>query len=385
MARKRNYQWTAATRFEGSITQDKVGGSTQSVTPEIVEARLIEDGFVLDTDLPAPSSAAPQDLGTTNSGSSNNYSRADHRHKMPTLTDIGAVALGETSTTAYRGDRGKAAYDHSQASGNPHSTTAAQVGAEPALGTPPVTSFLRSTAAGVRAWVQLVAADITNLATVLTAYLTKNNPDFTGTLKQSGSDRITAGGGFRGIDAKFVGAGSDTFGSGTGVMFSDAAVGYSNACGVQMSPTGGLDFWTWTGSAWRKNWGVTYLGTLRNSAFAGGGTRPLYTNGSGDTTVTPPAAVITKAASYDFTGITADIIAHATDDVVATLSNGVPGRKYTLLCETGNLGVYVPSGVAVRATSGIWNGPTSIVLGGDRPIMIQCMSATKWLIPNYGE
>ena len=46
MARKRNYQWTAATRFEGSITQDKVGGSTQSVTPEVLEARLIEDGFL---------------------------------------------------------------------------------------------------------------------------------------------------------------------------------------------------------------------------------------------------------------------------------------------------------------------------------------------------
>jgi len=32
------------------------------------------------------------------------------------------VALGETSTTAYRGDRGKTAYDHSQLSGNPHAT-----------------------------------------------------------------------------------------------------------------------------------------------------------------------------------------------------------------------------------------------------------------------
>ena len=44
----------------------------------------------------------------------------------------GGVELGETSTTAYRGDRGKIAYDHSQVSGsNPHATTAAQVGADP--------------------------------------------------------------------------------------------------------------------------------------------------------------------------------------------------------------------------------------------------------------
>lgn len=39
------------------------------------------------------------------------------------------IALGETSSTAYRGDRGKTAYDHSQTLGNPHGTTAAQVGA----------------------------------------------------------------------------------------------------------------------------------------------------------------------------------------------------------------------------------------------------------------
>ena len=43
-----------------------------------------------------------------------------------------SIALGETSSTAYRGDRGKTAYDHSQiTSGNPHGTTAEQVGAAP--------------------------------------------------------------------------------------------------------------------------------------------------------------------------------------------------------------------------------------------------------------
>lgn len=39
------------------------------------------------------------------------------------------LALGETSSTAYRGDRGKAAYDHSLlTSGNPHNVTASDVG-----------------------------------------------------------------------------------------------------------------------------------------------------------------------------------------------------------------------------------------------------------------
>jgi len=40
-----------------------------------------------------------------------------------------SLALGETSSTAYRGDRGKTAYDHSQiVSGNPHGTTKSDVG-----------------------------------------------------------------------------------------------------------------------------------------------------------------------------------------------------------------------------------------------------------------
>lgn len=48
-------------------------------------------------------------------------------------TNIGAgtssLALGETETSAYRGDHGKIAYDHSQTtSGNPHNVTKAQVG-----------------------------------------------------------------------------------------------------------------------------------------------------------------------------------------------------------------------------------------------------------------
>jgi len=38
------------------------------------------------------------------------------------------LALGETSSTAYRGDRGKIAYDHTSLTNNPHSVTKSQVG-----------------------------------------------------------------------------------------------------------------------------------------------------------------------------------------------------------------------------------------------------------------
>jgi len=41
---------------------------------------------------------------------------------------MGALALGETSTTAYRGDRGVIGYDHTFLINNPHAVTKAQVG-----------------------------------------------------------------------------------------------------------------------------------------------------------------------------------------------------------------------------------------------------------------
>jgi len=43
------------------------------------------------------------------------------------LATIGGIELGESQTTAYRGDRGKAAYDHSQEGGNPHNTLLSQL------------------------------------------------------------------------------------------------------------------------------------------------------------------------------------------------------------------------------------------------------------------
>lgn len=43
-----------------------------------------------------------------------------------------SLAIGETSSTAYRGDRGKTAYDHSQTTGsNPHNTAFSQLASIP--------------------------------------------------------------------------------------------------------------------------------------------------------------------------------------------------------------------------------------------------------------
>lgn len=55
----------------------------------------------------------------------------DDEGKIPLeqLPESGSgLKLGETGDTAYRGDRGKTAYDHSQTKGNPHGTAAKDIG-----------------------------------------------------------------------------------------------------------------------------------------------------------------------------------------------------------------------------------------------------------------
>ncbi len=47
-----------------------------------------------------------------------------------------SLALGETQSTAFRGDLGKEAFEHSQETGNPHGATAADIGARPSTWTP---------------------------------------------------------------------------------------------------------------------------------------------------------------------------------------------------------------------------------------------------------
>ena len=46
---------------------------------------------------------------------------------LDNVDSVGSVALGETSSTAYRGDRGKISYDHSLSQGNPHNTTSSDI------------------------------------------------------------------------------------------------------------------------------------------------------------------------------------------------------------------------------------------------------------------
>lgn len=59
-----------------------------------------------------------------------------------------SLALGETSSTAFPGDLGKVAYDHAQAGGNPHGTTAADIGAVEKMTPPNGARYIYATGVG---------------------------------------------------------------------------------------------------------------------------------------------------------------------------------------------------------------------------------------------
>ena len=257
------------------------------VSKEIADA-------VASLEIPEASDDLPQPLGTAAAGVAAEYSRGDHVHGMPDASDVGA---------------------------------------EPYAGVPAQTSFWRSTAAGVRAWVQLVAADITDLATVLAGYLTKANPNFTGSLLQDGDQRITPSGGGRFTDLSLaaLAAGSDL------PIVSDEA-------GVLRNKTAG-EFRT-----------IIAAAPVAHNHFS----------------------KLDVSASAPLGSIDASAIKVTTTDVILTLSGGVDGQGWDIINPTTATGIAIPSGATLWKSIGFEVGPKTISLGGGRPIRITRIDANTW-------
>lgn len=99
----------------------------------------------------------------------------------------GGAALGETAQTAYRGDRGKIAYDHSQSQGNPHNTTTSDISegtklffTEDRVNQTVLTGLDTSTATPVLATDQILAAIGKLQAQINNMINTPSYPSFTG-------------------------------------------------------------------------------------------------------------------------------------------------------------------------------------------------------------
>lgn len=100
---------TAYQKPSGGIPSTDMASAVQTSLDKADTAYQKPSGGIPASDLangvipavPSPSDSAPQDLASTAAaGSSRNYSRADHAHKMPSASDVGALASEGTAAAA---------------------------------------------------------------------------------------------------------------------------------------------------------------------------------------------------------------------------------------------------------------------------------------------
>lgn len=235
-----------------------------------------------------------------------------------------SLALGETPSTAHRGDHGAIAYNHSQATGNPHGATAAQVGAAEAdheHSTDDVTSGILPTSRG-----------------------------------GTGNNDIPSG--FLISTNQYVQSMGLT--DNTVPFYGGATQGFWN---LQFSPefsisSGSDPVLSLAGIAWSK---VVKTGAV--AADIGAAKAPSKVDISASTTI----------GSIDATAIKV-----TATDVNLTLSGGVNGQGWDVINPTTATGIAIPSGATLWKSNGFDVGPTTISLGGGRPIRITRIDANTW-------
>ena len=85
--------WDGNAAIAGKLTL----GAGPSENMDVATKKYVDDSIPT---VPSASDATPQALGTAAAGSSENYSRADHVHAMPSASDVGAVAENQGSGNA---------------------------------------------------------------------------------------------------------------------------------------------------------------------------------------------------------------------------------------------------------------------------------------------
>lgn len=244
-----------AASWSGEIAQDTAGGVTERVPVSMVEDKLQADGFVKLNQITPENIGAEPSLGNTAvgtfflravnsvrswvalgalafldaisdsqiaSGAAIAWSKIDKTGAVP--GDVGAPVLGETSSTAYRGDRGKTAYDHSLSTTNPHGTTAAQVGAMALL------------------------AGQTNVIPKLNA---AGNPVASG-LSDDGNNLDALGRVVYGKIFRSAWAANDTAVGGSSLGVLDSATDWTKGWMLQLGASNTLDFWNHNGTSWER-------------------------------------------------------------------------------------------------------------------------------------
>lgn len=137
-------QWGLATAEDTMVARDDAGNFHYFYGSDRIEAEIVS--ILAETDhndlggrtladchpissITGLTSTLADKLSTSLKGAANGLAELGADGKVPTAQLPALLTLGETETTAYRGDRGKTAYDHSQlTTGNPHGTTKSDIG-----------------------------------------------------------------------------------------------------------------------------------------------------------------------------------------------------------------------------------------------------------------
>lgn len=251
-----------------------------------------------------------------------------------------SLALGETSSTAYRGDRGATAYAHSQATGNPHWTTPDDIGA-----------FAKTCVLG--------GINFHNFETP-GVYEIRGNSWANGWAGLTGTQGVALLQ-MRDIDGRrFLLAGDGKYG---GLMLK-----------FQASEIPG-DHW----SPWFQVWdsGSLPAGTVGRSVLA------ATTAAAGRTAIdaAKKPSKIDVSASANLGSIDASAIKVTATDVTLTCSGGFDGQGWDIIGSYA-IGIGVPSGVTLYRFAGVTVGPATYAPGGGRALRVVRVDASTWIMPN---
>lgn len=252
-----------------------------------------------------------------------------------------SLALGETSATAYRGDRGKTAYDHSQATGNPHGTTAADVGA-----------FAK--------WYAVGGIDFHGFSTP-GVYELRGNSWANGWASLTGTQGVALLQMHDADGLRVLVAGDTKYG---GLMLK-----------FQASETPG-DHW----SPWFMVWDS---GSLPASAV--GKSVLAATDAAAARTAIGAAGLPSKAdvtTSGNLGDISASVVKVTAPGVTLTLAGGYNAQGWDIVNPVDAVDFAIPAGVTLFRNGGASLGPATYSPGSGKALRIVRADASTWIMPN---
>lgn len=378
------------------------------VTKEIQDA---VDGL----DIPVASDADPMALGVADPGISDEFSRGDHAHPMPSAADVGAEPAISGGTAAQYLSGLKAWADF-----------ATSVRDTMLVG-------LSTASSAIIAFGDTVLSALGKLQAQITLRLPINNPTFTGTMQGPYLRISSLASGLNGVPvSNFVGelsvktadqfriyascAYSGDIGQPNGIASLDATgrvpsgqlpsyvddvVEVANFAALPGTGEAGKIYitlddnktWRWSGSGYTEISASLALGETSATAYPGDLGKIAYThsqiatgNPHGTTAADVGAAKapskIDVSASANLGSIDASAIKVTATDVTLTCSGGFDGQGWDIIGPEYALGIGVPSGVTLYRYAGITVGPATYAPGGGRALRVVRVDATTWLMPN---